>query len=61
VDTISHSMGTCITRYFLEVMDRAHHAAHVRQLIGLGPRLTTGLLSPGCSTTRNTGQRSSTA
>ena len=37
VDTISHSMGTCITRYFLEVMDRTEHKAHVRQLIGLGP------------------------
>jgi pimeloyl-ACP methyl ester carboxylesterase len=37
VDTISHSMGTCITRYFLEVMDGTHHRAHVRQLIGLGP------------------------
>ena len=37
VDTISHSMGTCITRYFLEVMDRSEHKEHVRQLIGLGP------------------------
>jgi len=26
-----------ITRYFLEVMDRAEHREHVRQLIGLGP------------------------
>jgi hypothetical protein len=30
-------MGTCITRYFLEVMDGTHHKARVRQLIGLGP------------------------
>jgi pimeloyl-ACP methyl ester carboxylesterase len=37
VDIISHSLGTCITRYFLEVMDRAEHREHVRQLIGLGP------------------------
>jgi pimeloyl-ACP methyl ester carboxylesterase len=36
-DIICHSLGTCITRYFLEVMDRAEHQEHVRQLIGLGP------------------------
>jgi triacylglycerol lipase len=37
VDIISHSLGTCITRYFLEVLDGAEHREHVRQLIGLGP------------------------
>jgi pimeloyl-ACP methyl ester carboxylesterase len=37
VDIICHSVGTCITRYFLEVMDRPEHREHVRQLIGLGP------------------------
>jgi triacylglycerol lipase len=37
VDIISHSLGTCITRYFLEVMDKKEHREHVRQLIGLGP------------------------
>jgi len=37
LDTISHSMGTCITRYCLEVMDGKEHTEHVRQLIGLGP------------------------
>ena len=29
VDIISHSTGTCITRYFLEVMDGTHHRALV--------------------------------
>jgi triacylglycerol lipase len=37
VDIICHSLGTCITRYFLEVMDRAEQREHVRQLIALGP------------------------
>ena len=37
LDTVSHSMGTCITRYCLEVMDGTEHKEHVRQLIGLGP------------------------
>lgn len=37
LDTVSHSLGTCITRYCLEVMDRTEHREHVRQLIGLGP------------------------
>ncbi len=37
VDTVSHSMGTCITRYYLEVMDRTDREARVRQLIGIGP------------------------
>jgi triacylglycerol lipase len=37
LDTVSHSLGTCITRYCLEVMDRTEHREHVRQLIGIGP------------------------
>jgi len=37
VDVVSHSMGTCITRYFLEVMDRTERREKVRQLIGIGP------------------------
>jgi triacylglycerol lipase len=37
LDTVSHSLGTCITRYCLEVMDRTEHKEHVRHLIGLGP------------------------
>ena len=32
LDTVSHSMGTCITRYWLEVMDGKEHEEHVRQL-----------------------------
>lgn len=30
VDIISHSVGTCITRYFLEVLDRTEQREHVR-------------------------------
>ena len=37
LDTVSHSLGTCITRYCLEVMDGTEHKEHVRQLIGIGP------------------------
>jgi pimeloyl-ACP methyl ester carboxylesterase len=37
VDIVTHSMGTCIARYFLEVMDRAECRERVRQLIGIGP------------------------
>jgi len=37
VDIVSHSVGTCITRYLLEVMDGAARKENVRQLIGLGP------------------------
>ncbi len=37
VDIVSHSVGTCITRYFLEVMDGTERRERVRQLIGLGP------------------------
>jgi len=36
VDILSHSMGTCIVRYLLEVTDVAR-SQKVRQLIGLGP------------------------
>jgi len=37
VDIVSHSVGTCITRYLLEVMDGTARQLKVRQLIGLGP------------------------
>jgi triacylglycerol lipase len=37
VDIISHSVGTCITRYYLEVIDGTARRERVRQLIGLGP------------------------
>src|SRR5512138_1860875 len=37
VDIVSHSVGTCITRYYLEVMDRGARRELVRQLIGIGP------------------------
>jgi triacylglycerol lipase len=37
VDIVSHSMGTCIVRYLLEVTDGTEHSQEVRQLIGLGP------------------------
>jgi triacylglycerol lipase len=37
VDIVSHSMGTCIVRYLLEVTDGADRSQKVRQLIGLGP------------------------
>jgi triacylglycerol lipase len=37
LDTVSHSLGTCITRYCLEVMDGKDRKERVRQLIGLGP------------------------
>lgn len=37
VDIICHSIGTCIARYLLEVMDRPAKNERVRQLIGLGP------------------------
>jgi|GEM_PF-4490762 triacylglycerol esterase/lipase EstA (alpha/beta hydrolase family) len=35
VDIVSHSMGTCIVRYLLEVIDGTEHSQKVRQLIGL--------------------------
>jgi triacylglycerol lipase len=37
VDIICHSVGTCITRYLLEVIDSTARKEKVRQLIGLGP------------------------
>src|SRR5271157_3142550 len=37
VDIVCHSMGTCIARYFLEVLDKETASEQVRQLIGLGP------------------------
>ncbi len=37
VDIVSHSMGTCIVRYLLEVTDGTERSQKVRQLIGLGP------------------------
>jgi pimeloyl-ACP methyl ester carboxylesterase len=37
VDIVSHSMGTCIVRYLLEVTDGTERNQNVRQLIGLGP------------------------
>lgn len=37
VDIVCHSVGTCITRYLLEVMDGTEREEKVRQLIGLGP------------------------
>ena len=37
LDIICHSMGTCIARYLLEVMDGEARTHAVRQLIGLGP------------------------
>jgi triacylglycerol lipase len=37
VDMVCHSMGTCITRYLLEVEDGTSREHAVRQLIGLGP------------------------
>lgn len=36
-DIVSHSMGTCIVRYFLEVTDGTERSQNVRPLIGLGP------------------------
>lgn len=37
IDIVSHSVGTCITRYYLEVCDGTRRVEKVRQLIGLGP------------------------
>jgi pimeloyl-ACP methyl ester carboxylesterase len=37
VDVVCHSVGTCIARYYLEVIDGGSRTAKVRQLIGLGP------------------------
>jgi pimeloyl-ACP methyl ester carboxylesterase len=37
VDIVCHSIGTCIVRYLLEVIDGTDRTQAVRQLIGLGP------------------------
>jgi pimeloyl-ACP methyl ester carboxylesterase len=37
IDIVCHSVGTCIARYYLEVLDGERYSANVRQLIGLGP------------------------
>jgi triacylglycerol lipase len=37
VDLVCHCMGTCISRYLLEIIDERRHQEHVRQIIGLGP------------------------
>jgi triacylglycerol lipase len=37
VDIVCHSMGACIVRYLLEVLDGNTRYEQVRQLIGLGP------------------------
>jgi pimeloyl-ACP methyl ester carboxylesterase len=37
VDIVCHSLGTCIVRYLLEVVDGTERTQAVRQLIGLGP------------------------
>ena len=45
VDIVCHSLGTCIARYLLEVMDGAGRTHAVRQLIGLGPPNTGSALA----------------
>jgi triacylglycerol lipase len=37
VDMVCHCMGTCISRYLLEIIDGTSRQENVRQLIGLGP------------------------
>ncbi|KAF5067484.1 hypothetical protein DSECCO2_252950 [anaerobic digester metagenome] len=37
VDIVCHSMGTCIARYLLEVLDGDAQEEDVRQLVGIGP------------------------
>jgi len=37
VDIVCHSMGTCIARYLLEVLDGDAQEEEVRQLVGIGP------------------------
>jgi len=37
LDIVCHSMGTCIARYFLEVIDGKEKKEKVSQLIGIGP------------------------
>jgi triacylglycerol lipase len=45
VDIVCHSVGTCITRYLLEVCDGEKKEERVRQLIGLGPPNTGSALA----------------
>jgi pimeloyl-ACP methyl ester carboxylesterase len=45
VDIVCHSLGTCIARYLLEVMDGKERTQAVRQLIGLGPPNTGSALA----------------
>ena len=37
VDLVCHSMGTCIARYLLEVIDGGAQEEQVRLLVGIGP------------------------
>lgn len=37
VDMVCHCMGTCISRYLLEIIDITNRQERVRQIIGLGP------------------------
>ena len=37
VDIVCHSVGTCIARYLLEVLDGLERRECVRELIGIGP------------------------
>lgn len=37
VDLVCHSMGTCIARYLLEVLDGGAREEQVRLLVGIGP------------------------
>jgi triacylglycerol lipase len=37
VDMVCHSMGTCVARYMLEVLDGEEREEKVGQLIGIGP------------------------
>jgi pimeloyl-ACP methyl ester carboxylesterase len=45
IDVVSHSVGTCIARYYLEVCDGEKKEEQVRQLIGLGPPNTGSALA----------------
>jgi triacylglycerol lipase len=45
VDIVCHSLGTCIVRYLLEVIDGTEQKQVVRQLIGLGPPNTGSALA----------------
>jgi triacylglycerol lipase len=45
VDIVSHSLGTCITRFLLEVIDGERKGEKVRQFIALGPPNTGSALA----------------